>query len=120
MKYLTAKQQHFVKVLAQTGNASEAARQAYDVSPENADKMGFNLKNNPKIKEAMRQAFADLNLNPEYILKGFKEMYERNMANSPNTSMRALENIASISDMYPHKNTDVDIGDSHITVSWKE
>lgn len=119
---LTIKQKTFVKEYIETkGNGTQAALKAYNTEDENtAAQIASDNLRNPQIRERIQKALIALNLDESYILNGFKDAHELNKLRDANASIRALENIASISDLYPHKNTELDIGDGHLKISWQD
>jgi phage terminase small subunit len=119
---LTLKQRKFTKAyLTNGGNATSAVMEAYpDASYETARTMGAENLVKPLIKQAIEKALVKLDLTPEFALKGFKDITEMHMQENPNASVRALENIATIMNLYPSQKS-LSLSDGSIkSLSWQE
>lgn len=77
-KRLTIKQKKFTKEYLETGNATEAARKAYNVDTKTASVMGSQNLRKLSIQEEINEAQAKLGLSAEYVLKGIKEIADFN------------------------------------------
>jgi hypothetical protein len=70
------------------------------------------------VRERIDEALTALNITPEYVLNGFKKMADTSRVDM--AKARALENIASISDMYPKSGNSLEIGDGKLTLKWED
>lgn len=84
MTKLTIKQEKFALVWFETGNATEAYRQAYDISnmkPESINRKAKDLTDNVKIKarvdELMSKIAEKAGLSQEYVLNTIHQTVER-------------------------------------------
>ncbi len=78
-KKLTLKQTKFVKEFLETGNATEAASRAYNANNRNtANSIATENLAKPAIKQSIEEVQAKLGINPEYVLKNFKEIADFN------------------------------------------
>jgi phage terminase small subunit len=110
-KALTIKQEKFIGAYVQNeGNATQAALEAYGTSDEHtAAVIGSENLRKPDIKERIDEALVSLRITPEYTLQGFKKLADNSRVDM--VKARALENIASIQDMYPKHGNSLDIAD---------
>ena len=118
---LTIKQKIFVNKYIETkGNGTRAALEAYNTDSQDVAKnIASENLTKPNVREAIQKALTSLELTPDYILNGFKDLHEQNKIIDATASTRALENIADIADMYPKNKTELDIGDGHLKISWE-
>lgn len=77
-KPLTLKQKKFTKEYLKTGNATEAAKRAYNTNDNTARNIGCENLAKPNIRAAVQTAAEKLGLSPEYVLGGIKEVFEFN------------------------------------------
>jgi phage terminase small subunit len=120
-KALTVKQKVFVKeYVASKGNGTQSALKAYDTDDLNtAHAIASENLQKPAVRKAIDTALVALNLTPEYSLKGFKDLHEEQKKRNPMASIRALENIAAIQDLYPKSNASLDLSSEGLKISWE-
>lgn len=105
---LTKKQRGFVNSYADTGNASLAAKENYDISPTNANLAGVigheNL-NKPNIQEELRKLGFDSNNAKRVISEILNDD-----SNEPKDRIKAAENIFKVhGDYAPDKSINVNV-----------
>lgn len=117
---LTIKQRLFAaKYVKNHGNGTQAALGVYNTKdPKVAHAIAAENIQKPAIKHAIEKALVKLDLTPEYALYGFKTLHESHLEENPNASVRALENIATIMNLYPsQKSLSMDNGNVK-AISW--
>jgi phage terminase small subunit len=120
-KELTVKEKKFIKEYVKEGNGTQAVLKAgYQTTPEVARSIASENLAKPHIKERIERALANLDLSPDYTLNGFKELHETTKKKNPMASIRALENIASVQDLYPKNKTDLELSDGKLSISWEQ
>lgn len=77
-KKLTLKQAKFTKEYLKSGNATEAAKKAYNANDNTARNIGCENLAKPNIQAAVRSAAEKLGISPEYVLGNFKEIADFN------------------------------------------
>jgi phage terminase small subunit len=120
LKDLTIKQKKFInEYVRNDGNGTQAALVAYDTEDEKtASVISAENLAKPSIRERIDEALVSLNLSPEYVLNGFKKLADNSRVDM--AKARALENIASISDMYPKSSNSLEIGDGKLSLKWED
>lgn len=119
-KDLTLKQRRFVaKYIENKGNATQAVYEAgYDVTTDDsARRIGDENLDKPAIRQAIDQALAKLHITPEKILSRFDK--EAESADNAMARIRANENLADIADLYPKNNTNLELSDGKLKISWE-
>jgi phage terminase small subunit len=118
-KKLTPKQTRFVsEYIRNKQNGTQAALAAYETdSVDVAKSIASENLTKPNIRERIDEALVSLNLTPEYTLQGFKKLADNSRVDM--VRARALENIASIQDMYPKHGNSLDIADGKLTLKWE-
>jgi phage terminase small subunit len=116
---LTVKQRKFVKAYVDSdGNGVHAALKAYDVeNPSTAGSIASQNLDKPNVRAEIEKALAELNITKSYILGGFKRLADHD--DNGMVKNRALENLADISEMYPNKGTNLELGDGKLKISWE-
>jgi phage terminase small subunit len=119
-KRLTYKQERFVnKYIENKGNATQAVLEAgYDTNIENARRIGEENLEKPAIREAIDKALSELDITPTKILKRFDK--EAETADNAMARIRANENLADIADLYPKHNTNLELSDGKLKISWDD
>ncbi len=120
MGKLTKKQKGFISDFVETGNASLAARQNYDVIDEaTARSIGSENLTKPNIKQAVSEALAVHEITPEWIVGKHKDLAEH--SNNDMAKTRNLEDLGQIADIYPNRQNRIDINSTGFTsISWLE
>jgi len=93
---LTIRQRKFIREYLRTGNATQAALAAYNVSKRNAANLGYLLLHkNEKIKNALEKALEEEELNESYAVKKLKKVIDYGETSlediKPSDLLRALE-----------------------------
>jgi phage terminase small subunit len=119
MGKLTKKQRGFITDYVETGNASLAARQNYDVTDDATARMiGSENLTKPNIKQAVSEALASHSVTPEWIIGQHKGLVEH--SNNDMAKTRNLEDLGQIADIYPNRQNRIDINTNIISISWQE
>jgi phage terminase small subunit len=112
---LTEKEQIAVEVYAKTGNKTEAVRQAgYDT--QNPDVLATPLFNRPRVKAGVAEAMERLGISRERIISRFDTLAEKSRVDM--VKVRANENLAQLADLYPDKQSSIDVDKDGIHISF--
>ncbi|MFO0752977.1 MAG: hypothetical protein U0411_06595 [Thermodesulfovibrionales bacterium] len=99
VKRLTGKEQRFVLALTQGRTQTAAAMEAFDVtSRDSAKTIGSRLAKEPEIKAAITDLLSMKGASPGWVAERFKFWGD---ALDPQASLRAVENVAKLHDLYP-------------------
>ena len=117
----TIKERIFAAEYVKGRNGTKAALKAYDTTDEKtASVISAENLAKPRVKKLVDEALVKLHLTPEYTLNGFKTLHESHFSENPNASVRALENIADIMNLYPSQKS-LSMSDGDIkSISWQE
>lgn len=95
---LTIKEKRFVKEYVRTLNATSAAKIVYQ--NKYADRLGNKMKQKPKIKNAIEEAFRELDLNEEFATKHLKRIIEKGAENAdaarPGDALKGIETFLKV------------------------
>jgi phage terminase small subunit len=107
---LTEKQEQFCLVYLETGNATEAYRQCYDISnskPETINRRAKELIDNSKIQARMEELREPLlkkaELSEEYVLQNIKDIAEKNKDDNPNAALKGFELLGKYYKLFTEK-----------------
>ncbi|MBZ0156275.1 MAG: hypothetical protein K8I29_08725 [Alphaproteobacteria bacterium] len=108
VKRLTGKEQRFVLALTQGRTQTAAAMEAFDVtSRDSAKTIGCRLAKEPEIKAAITDLLSMKGASPEWVAERFKHWGD---SMDPQASLRAVENVAKLHDLFPaSKNMNLNI-----------
>lgn len=119
MKALTKKQKGFVNDYLETGNATLAAMQNYDVLDDaTARSIGSENLTKPNIRDEVDKALKRNNINADWIVSQHKGIVEHSSNDMAKT--RNLEDLGQIADIYPNRQNRTDINANFISISWQE
>jgi hypothetical protein len=91
-------------------------RQAYDT--QNPSPMADQVFNRPRVKAGVQQAMERLGLTNERIIGRFDALAEKSRIDM--VKVRANENLAQLADLYPDRQTSIDIDQSGISIKWED
>ena len=101
---LTIKEQRFVKQVAITGNATEAAARVYNVKTRHgAGTLGAENMSKPVIREAVKELFKKEDITVEYVLKHQKDLLEGKVEN--HVKAKVAKDLGEYLGMYKDKLT---------------
>lgn len=95
---LTIKEKRFVKEYVRTLNATSAAKIVYQ--NKYADRLGNKMKQKPKIKNAIEEAFRELDLNEDFATRNLKKIIEKGTENAdaarPGDALKGIETFLKV------------------------
>ncbi|MDA2937169.1 terminase small subunit [Acidobacteria bacterium AH-259-A15] len=112
----TRKQEHFIQAYAETGNATQAALEAYDTQDSDVAKViGYENLTKPHIRQEVDKLMKKVQLKTEDALRAVKDGLGANNKDGPNHPVRlkAADMTLKLHDAYP-RGKDVSHSHAHL------
>ena len=99
----TPKQQHFIKAYVETGNATQAALEAYNTNYSTARSIGYENLTKPHIRQEIEKAMGKVQLTTQDAIRTIKEALEASNNKGPDWTARlkAADMTLRLGDAYP-------------------